>query len=145
MQITSSAFGYNRLIPNEYTCVGADVNPPLSFSDIPSEAVSLALIVDDPDATNGDWAHWLVWNINPRTTSIGENSVPDGATQGQTDFGRSNWGGPCPVSGEHRYFFRLYALDIMLDLPASTQKDEIRQNIESHKIDEVELIGLFSK
>src|SRR3989338_7622111 len=99
MRLSSPAFSHNQSIPSQYTCDDVDVNPPLAISDVPAEAASLVLIVDDPDAPRGDWVHWTVWNIDPKTTSITENSVPAGAAEGTTDFGRTGWGGPDRKSG----------------------------------------------
>src|SRR3989338_10824520 len=116
MNITSSAFKEGESMPAIYTCEGRNINPPLRFGNVPSTAVSLALIVDDPDAPMGTWVHWTMWNIDPAITEIGENSVPAGAVQGLTSSNKNAYGGPCPPSGTHRYFFKLYALDTLLDL-----------------------------
>ena len=104
--ISSPAFKAGGTIPALFTCKGANQNPPLRFGGIPKEAKSLALIVDDPDAPGSLFTHWLVWNINLTATQLGENSVPAGAAQGTNDFGRIGYGGPCPPSGTHRYYFR---------------------------------------
>lgn len=145
MQITSTAFEHNQNIPSQYTCDGTDMNPPLQISEVPEGTQSLALIVDDPDAPRGDWVHWLVWNIDPSTTEISENSVPAGAVQGLTDFGRNDWGGPCPPSGTHRYFFKLYALDSALDLSTSAGKADLLSAMEGHILENGELIGLYER
>jgi len=145
MQISSPAFQNNQNIPPKYTCDGDDINPPLTLAGIPSGTRSLALIVDDPDAPPGDWVHWLVWNIKPDTTSIAENSVPVGAVEGTTDFGRPDWGGPCPPSGIHHYQFKLYALDTELALPSSTKKAELEQAMQGHILDQTVLIGLYQR
>ena len=108
------------------------------------EAVSLALIVDDPDAPAGDWVHWTVWNISPETVEITEGSPPSGV-EGTTDFGKTGWGGPCPPSGTHRYFFKLYALDQELDLDSSATKSEIETAITGHVLDKAELVGLYER
>ena len=116
MKLTSPAFiSYNH-IPSRYTCDGEDFSPPLVIEDIPEKTRSLALIADDPDAPNGTWVHWLAWNMDPRLSGIPENSVPNGTVEGITSFGKPGWGGPCPPSGVHRYFFKLYALDTELNL-----------------------------
>lgn len=145
MQLQSSVFSNNQKIPAKYTCDDGDVNPPLSISDVPQNAKSLVLIVDDPDAPSGNWTHWLVWNIDPTTREITESSVPAGASEGVTDFGRPGYGGPCPPSGTHRYFFNLYALDMMLDLPGDTRRNELEVAITGHIIDQATLIGLYEK
>lgn len=145
MQLSSPVFQNNQPIPPKYTCDGEDINPPLNFADIPANTKSLALIVDDPDAARGDWVHWLVWNIKPDTVEIKENSVPEHATAGTTDFGRSGWGGPCPPSGSHHYQFKIYALDIELSLPASAKKAELEQAMQGHILDQTVLVGLYQR
>jgi len=145
MKLTSPTFNHNKLIPAKYTCDGNDVNPPLLISEVPPHTQSLVLIVDDPDAPAGDWVHWTIWNIDPKTTEIAENSVPAGAIEGLTDFGRSGWDGPCPPSGTHRYFFKLYALDIELKLPADTNKTKLLQTMNGHILTQAELIGLYHR
>jgi|SRR3989344_6854502 len=145
MKLTSPTFNHNKLIPAKYTCDGNDVNPPLLISEVPPHTQSLVLIVDDPDAPAGDWVHWTIWNIDPKTTEIAENSVPAGAIEGLTDFGRSGWDGPCPPSGTHRYFFKLYALDIELKLPADTNKTKLLQIMNGHILTQAELIGLYHR
>ncbi|KKU48891.1 hypothetical protein A3H10_04515 [Candidatus Uhrbacteria bacterium RIFCSPLOWO2_12_FULL_46_10] len=145
MQLTSSAFQNNEHIPSQYTCDGANVNPPLNILEIPKEAESLVLIVDDPDAPRGDWVHWTVWNINPTTASIGENSVPSGAIEGQTDFGKSGYGGPCPPSGTHRYHFKLYALDKELALDKRAKKFDLESAMSGHTLAQSTLVGLYKR
>ena len=105
MKLASPAFAHNAIIPQKYTCQGEDISPPLTISDIPKGTVSLALINDDPDAPMGTWDHWLIWNIKP-TAEIKEDSAP--GTQGKNSWGRNDYGGACPPSGTHRYFFKLY-------------------------------------
>src|SRR5437667_12635326 len=114
MKITSSAFQEGASIPSKFTCDGSDTSPPLQIGDVPSGAKSLALIVDDPDAPSGLFTHWTVWNIPPETIVIGEGSTPKGV-QGTNDFGKSGYGGPCPLSGTRRYFFKAFVLDRELD------------------------------
>jgi hypothetical protein len=145
LTIQSDAFENNGMIPSKYTCKGSNVNPPLQILGIPKGAKSLALIVDDPDAPSGDWVHWVVFNINPKTTSINENSVPSGAILGRNDFSKILWGGPCPPSGTHRYFFKLYALDSMLLLARGATKSELLIAMDGHIIEKTELVGLFKK
>ncbi len=145
MTITSPAFSHNGQVPLKYTCDGEDINPPLTISGVPANAKSLVLIVDDPDAPRGTWVHWTVWNIKPDTTSIGENSLPMGAVEGTTDFGRTGYGGPCPPSGTHRYFFKIYALDTLINLSSSARKADIEKVMEGHILDQTELIGLYKR
>ncbi|KKT55308.1 MAG: Phospholipid-binding protein, PBP family [Parcubacteria group bacterium GW2011_GWC2_44_22] len=143
--LTSSVFKDQELIPKLYTCDGADINPPLAISNVPTAVKSLVLIVDDPDAPGGLWTHWLVWNISPETTKIAEGSVPTGAVQGTTDFGRADWGGPCPPSGTHRYQFKLYALDAELDLPARTKQAGLEAAMVGHIVEQATLTGNYSR
>jgi Raf kinase inhibitor-like YbhB/YbcL family protein len=145
MQITSSSFKNGSQIPPKYTCDGEDVNPHLEFSAVPIETKSLALIVDDPDAPMGDWVHWLVYNLPPSQDRIEEDTIPINATFGQTDFGNKQWGGPCPPSGEHRYFFRLFALDLKPILPDGLNKKALIEIIRGHILDKAELIGTYQK
>lgn len=145
MTITSPIFKNNEAIPKKYTCDGANVNPPLKISDIPPEAKSLVLIIDDPDAVSGTWAHWIVWNIDPQIDQVEENSVPTGAIEGITDFGSPGYGGPCPPSGTHRYFFRLYALDIKLGLKNDADREKLDTAIEGHILAETAIIGLYKR
>lgn len=145
MKLTSTAFADNQNIPAKYTCDGANVNPPLTISDVPENAKSLVLIVDDPDVPLGTWVHWVVWNIDPNTKVIEENSVPAGAIPGTTSFGKPGYGGPCPPSGIHHYYFTLYALDTTLTLSSSTKKEDLEKIIEGHIIGQTELVGLYSR
>lgn len=145
MQILSSAFQNNEKIPALYTCDGNGISPPFTFSDVPENAQSLAFISDDPDAPAGTWVHWLLWNIDPKTTEIAENKVPFGAVEGTTSFGNVGYGGPCPPSGTHRYFFKLYALDTRLDLPKSTDKKALEEAMKNHILAKAEIIGLYAR
>ena len=145
MIITSSVFKHNSKIPSKYTCDEENINPPLEFSDIPKETKSLVLVVDDPDAPSKTWVHWIVYNIDPSTTKIEENSVPREALQGTTDFGKPGYGGPCPPSGTHRYFFKLYALDTILDVPNGLTKQQVLEKVKDYVIEEAELVGLYSR
>jgi Raf kinase inhibitor-like YbhB/YbcL family protein len=145
MKISSTAFGHNGQIPEKYTCDGSDINPPLRFEGIPTDAKSLALIVDDPDAPMGTWVHWVVWNMDPKNMEIRENSVPKGASQGRNDFGRYDYGGPCPPSGTHRYYFKLYALDMKLDIGENATKATLEAAMKGHIRAEAQLTGLYKR
>src|SRR5215210_2709323 len=119
ISLTSPAFTANGAIPSVHTCDGRDLSPALAWSGVPPAAKSLALIVDDPDAPRGTWVHWVVYNLPPSATGLpegaGSGALLAGATSGRNDFKRTGYGGPCPPSGSHRYFFKLYALDAVLD------------------------------
>lgn len=145
MQITSSAFLDQQAIPSKYTCDGDGVNPPLEFKNIPPLAKTLALIVDDPDAPAGTWTHWTLWNMASSTPGVAENSVPQGAVQGKTSSGQNSYGGPCPPSGTHRYFFKLFALDEKLHLPSYSTVDKLVEAIQGHILDQAQLVGLYSR
>lgn len=145
LTITSSAFQNEQMIPEKYTCDGENIPPPLQIEGVPVETKSLVLIVDDPDAPVGTWVHWLVWNINPATKEIPENSVPAGSVEGTTSFGNPGYGGPCPPSGTHRYFFKCYALDRTLDLSISATNEEVAKAMQGHIIDQGELMGVYSR
>jgi Raf kinase inhibitor-like YbhB/YbcL family protein len=146
MKITSKAFKHNGFIPKKYTCDGQNINPPLEFSNVPKSAKSLVLIVDDPDAPAKTWVHWLLWNISPDTKNIKEgNDEPQGAVSGITDFNKNGYGGPCPPSGNHRYFFKLYALNKKLNLNPKADKKKLLEKVKKYKIDSAELIGIYSR
>ncbi len=167
MQLTSRAFQHNQAIPSKYTCDGQDVNPPLSLRDVPYGAKSLVLIVDDPDAPGDTWVHWIVWDIKLKIKGLqegsfqfgeGEGALPPGFVEGTTSFGSTGYGGPCPPSGTHRYFFKLYALDVgELDLPvqwpanalspgsSSATKSDLENAMKGHILAQAELIGLYQR
>lgn len=145
MKIFSPAFQNGQPIPAKYTCDGENVSPPFAFFEVPPAAKSLALIVDDPDAPSGNFVHWVVWNIGPHMKEIAEGSVPAGTMEGMTGFGKPGYGGPCPPSGEHHYFFKLYALDSLLNLPAGTGKAALEKAMEGHILEKTELVGLYAK
>jgi len=145
LKLSSFAFQDNGDIPQKYTCDGIDVNPPLKIDNVPSETKSLALIVDDPDAPMGTWVHWIVWNIDPKTTEIKEDTVPQGALQGVNDFRKNDYGGPCPPSGRHRYFFKLYALDTILNRGMTAKKADIERAMKGHILAEAQIIGLYRR
>ena len=129
------------MIPRKYTCDGENVNPPLYVREVPKETKSLVLIVDDPDAPSGTWEHWNVWNIPP-TKRIEENSIP--GVEGINDFGKHAYGGPCPPSGTHRYFFKVYALDNMLSLQVHSRKKDIEEAMKDHVLAKGELVGVYT-
>jgi Raf kinase inhibitor-like YbhB/YbcL family protein len=140
--ITSRAFSPNGDIPKKYTCEGENSNPPLDISGTPDEAKSLVLIVDDPDAPGKTFVHWVVWNI-PITHHINEDEVP--GDQGLNDFGEVSYGGPCPPSGKHRYYFKVYALDDLLDLEAGSTREQVEQAMAGHIIGFGELMGHYKR
>jgi len=145
MILTSPAFASNQFIPVNYTCDGKNVNPALMISDVPVQARSLALIVDDPDAPGGNFTHWLVWNIDPTVDSIIEDGLPSGAVQGLNDAKQNTYFGPCPPNGIHHYHFKLYALDQRLELDTRANKVKLESAINEHIIKQTELVGLYSR
>lgn len=144
MKLTSIVFENSQKMPSEYTCDGPNIAPELDIEDVPENAKSLALIMDDPDAPAGTWVHWVVWNIPPYTKTIAKGTEPEGV-QGKTSFGRAGYGGPCPPSGTHRYFFKLYALDTMLGLKKGSSKEDLESAMDGHIIDEAELMGTYKR
>ena len=142
MQISSPAFLDGESIPSRYTCEGHDISPPIHIERIPPGTRSLVLIVDDPDAPNGNWVHWLVWNI-PVTHHLNEGEV--NGVEGLNDFKQQHYGGPCPPSGSHRYFFRVYALDDLLELSHTSRKPELEDAMKAHIIGKGELVGIYRK
>jgi Raf kinase inhibitor-like YbhB/YbcL family protein len=144
-RISSPAFENSGTIPSRYTCDDIDVNPPLFIDNVPSAAKSLALIVDDPDAPVGTWVHWVVWNIDPAVSEIKENSVPKGGTEGLNDFRKHTYGGPCPPSGTHRYFFKLYALDRTLNIASHSEKAHVEKAMSGHVIASAQLMGKYRR
>ena len=145
LKLTSPAFSEGGKIPKKYTCDSTDLSPPLHINAVPTSAKSLALIVDDPDAPGRTWNHWLLWNIDPKTKEVRENSVPKDAAQGTTDFGSAKYGGPCPPSGVHHYFFRLYALDTTLSLAGSTTRTALDKAMVGHVIMKGTLMGTYAR
>lgn len=144
MKLTSPEFEHNSAMPSEYTCDGANIIPELNIEEIPENAKSLALIMDDPDAPAGTWVHWVVWNIPLDTKTIQKGIEPQGV-QGTTSFGKPGYGGPCPPSGTHRYFFKLYALDTTLDLKEGSTKEELEQAMDGHIMEKTELMGTYKR
>lgn len=150
IQITSSAFTEGSPIPRKYTCEGEDESPPLAWSTAPAGAKSLALIADDPDAPMGTWVHWVIFNLPPTLTGLPEgiakNPSVEGGLQGNNDFRKTGYGGPCPPRGKpHRYFFKLYALDTMLPLQAGATKAEVEKAMRGHILAQGQLMGTYSR
>lgn len=143
LSIKSSAFEPNKLIPKKYTCDGQDINPPLTIEGTPKEAKTLVLIVDDPDAPSGTFDHWIVWNIPSADSKIGENTVP--GTEGMNGARQMGYFGPCPPSGTHRYFFKVYALDTELSLRVDSKKKDVEKAMQGHILAKGELMGLYSR
>ncbi|MGD9087261.1 MAG: YbhB/YbcL family Raf kinase inhibitor-like protein [Desulfobacterales bacterium] len=148
--ITSTAFAEGEAIPNRYSCDGPDVSPDLAWSGIPEGAASLALICDDPDAPMGTWVHWVLFNIPADADGLPAEIPPDaalenGARHGTNDFRRLGYGGPCPPGGTHRYFFKLYALDTMLELDSGITKARLLEAMKGHILAESQLMGTYSR
>ena len=142
IKVSSSAFESNGTIPRKYTCDGKNISPPLEFQGIPEEAESLVLIMDDPDAPMKTFTHWIVWNIGP-VAKIEEDSIP--GIEGMNDFRKIGYGGPCPPSGTHRYFIRIYVLDKQFELKEGASRKELESEMIGHIIAEGELMGKYSK
>ncbi len=143
LTIKSPSFQHNSPIPKKYSCDGENTNPPLTIEGTPKESKSLALIVDDPDAPSGTFDHWVVWNISPSTTKVAENSVP--GMEGLNGARKKGFMGPCPPSGTHRYFFKVYALDTELNLGAKSTKRDLEKAIQRHVLAKGELIGVYHR
>lgn len=144
MKLTT-VFENNTNIPSKYTCDGENIVPELNISEIPPNAKELVLIVDDPDAPGGTFVHWILFNISTSTRLINAKSIPEGSKQGLNDFGKIHWGGPCPPSGTHRYFFKLYAVDKDIDLPEGATKTQVEKEIQGHIIEKSEIFGLYKR
>lgn len=142
LRLISTVFSHNGHIPPLYTCEGKNINPPLKVENIPDGTKTLALIVEDPDAPRGTFDHWIVWNISPNE-AIAEDINP--GISGTNGFGKTGYGGPCPPSGEHRYFFRVFALDDELDLLAGSTKEELLDAMKNHVLATAELMGVYQK
>ena len=145
MKLKSPAFEENQLIPPIYTCEGDGISPPLEISETSGGAQSLALIIDDPDAPNGTFTHWVVWDISPQTQHIPENNVPEEAIQGLNSAGRVGYHGPCPPSGVHHYHFKLYALNRKLNVTQNATVSEIQREIDLCTLEKSELVGTYSR
>jgi Raf kinase inhibitor-like YbhB/YbcL family protein len=142
MRISSPTFENGKIIPSLFTCEGKNCNPELIFHEVPAQAKSLVLLMDDPDAPKGTYDHWVVYNMPPETTHLPANTKPPGI-QGKNTNGENGYIGPCPPDREHRYFFKLFALDTLLDLPAGVSKERVLQALRSHVIAECELMGRY--
>jgi Raf kinase inhibitor-like YbhB/YbcL family protein len=154
MTITSSAFAHSGAIPKQYTCEGKDVSPPLAWSGVPTNAKSLVLIVDDPDAPDPaaprmTWVHWVLYNIPPTAGALREAvsraELPPGTLEGTSDFMRTGYGGPCPPVGRHRYFHKLYALDTVLPDLNKPRKQDVEKAMKGHIVAEAQLVGTYQK
>jgi len=147
MILTSSAFENGGTIPQKYGFKNKNLSIPLKISEIPDDTKSLALIMDDPDAmgvVGKVWVHWVLWNIPPNTNEIIENSIPQNSIEGKTDFDEIGYGGPAPPDKEHTYIFKLYALDVILNLKQDSVKDDVEESMKKHIITEVKLEGKFA-
>jgi hypothetical protein len=144
MEIRNHEFEHGGMIPVRHTCDGARVSPSLLFHDVPDEASSLALIMDDPDAPGGTFTHWLMWNMPPSIHQVSEGTRPEGV-MGKNDFGDIDYGPPCPPEGTHRYRFRLYALDDHLDLHRGADREQLEGAMQGHIIDRTELVGRYTR
>jgi hypothetical protein len=142
IQIESPVFKNGDFIPEKFTCDGQNINPPFEIKGIPAEAKTLALIADDPDAPMGTWVHWVVWNI-PIRNKISEND--NSGISGINDFHQNSYGGPCPPSGIHRYYFRIYALNTLLKLPVSTDKAGLEKAMAGHVLSSGEIMGKYKR
>ena len=150
LKLTSTAFDEGGMIPAKYTCDGENVSPPLAWSGVPEAAKSLALVADDPDAPGGTWTHWVIYQIPATEKGLPENvpardTLDDGARQGKNDFKKTGYGGPCPPSGTHRYFFKLYALDTDPNLPPGATKDQLLKATEGHVVAQGQLMGRYKR
>ena len=150
MKLTSKAFEHKGIIPSQFTCDGQDISPPLIWSEPPADTKSLALICDDPDAPGKTWVHWVVYNLPPSCRSLpeavpGGKKIASGGLQGISDFRKLAYGGPCPPGGTHRYFFKIYALNRMLDLESGATKAELERKIKGHILEQGELMGYYSR
>jgi len=150
LKVTSKAFQEGGMIPKKYTCDDANISPPLAWDSVPEKAKSLALITDDPDAPGKTWVHWVAFNIPANVKELPENipaqeAISVGGHQGTNDFKKLGYGGPCPPSGTHRYYFHLYALDTFLNLDSSATKDQLLKAMEGHVLAEGELMGKYQK
>ncbi|MBI4757914.1 MAG: YbhB/YbcL family Raf kinase inhibitor-like protein [Chloroflexi bacterium] len=149
-ELASTAFAPGKPIPRKYTCDGENISPPLQWGDPPQPTRSFALIADDPDAPAGTWVHWVLYNLPAGARALPEAvrsdaTLPDGSRHGQNSWRRLGYGGPCPPSGTHRYFFKLYALDTVLDLAAGASKEQLLQAMKGHILAQTEVMGLYAR
>lgn len=151
LALTSSAFASGAEIPRQYSCKGADTSPPLAWTGAPAQAASFALIADDPDAPGGTWVHWVLWNAPLSARALPEGvpkreQLDDGSRQGRNSFRKTGYNGPCPPGGQtHRYFFRLYALDVKLDLAPGANRADLDAAMKGHVLGQAEYMGTFHK
>jgi len=151
MKLESRAFTENATIPQQYTCDGRDLSPPLQWDAPPPGTESLVLITDDPDAPRGTFVHWVLYNLPPDQRGLTEGAsstqptLANGAFQGRSDFGKLGYGGPCPPSGSHRYFFKLYALDTRLTLQPGASKTQVERAMQGHILGQAELMGRYAR
>ncbi|MHB8604188.1 MAG: YbhB/YbcL family Raf kinase inhibitor-like protein [Thermoplasmatota archaeon] len=145
--VSSPAFGPSATIPAEFTCQGEDVSPPLEWTGAPVEARAFAIVMDDPDAPRGTWLHWTAWDLPASVTRLprAADITALGGCEGTTDFGAVGYGGPCPPSGTHRYFVKVYALDAPLGLARGAKLADVKRAIDAHAIAWGELLGLYAK
>ena len=145
IQLTSDAFANGQSIPAKYTCKGRNISPALAWTEPPAGTQSLALIMDDPDAPGGTWVHWVLFNIPASARNLQEDLPASGISVGKNSWGDMRYGGPCPPSGTHRYFFKLYALDTGLSLSPGVIKEQLLKAMQGHILAQGELMGTFSK
>jgi len=147
LTLKSDAFDQGATIPNKFSCDGDDISPQLSWDGVPSQTKSFALIMDDPDAPVGTWDHWILFNLPADTNSLEENisTLPPGTMVGKNSWGKNTWGGPCPPDKEHRYFFKLYALDTKLDLKEGATKKQVEQAMQNHILEKTELMARYNR
>ena len=151
-QLTSDAFASGQSIPAKYACVGRNISPALAWTDAPAGTQSFALIMDDPDAPSGTWVHWVLYNINPDKRELqedlpitGKSIDPEAIYVGKNSSGNIGYDGPCPPSGTHRYYFKLYALDTLISLLPGASKEQLLKEMGGHILAQTELMGTFSK
>jgi len=150
IEIESSAFDNQGMIPERFTCDGEDISPPLSWKNVPEQTKSLAVLCDDPDAPMGTWVHWVIYNLPPETRELKENITPErkmenGGIQGMNDFKKIGYGGPCPPGGTHRYFFKVYALDTEINLDPGATKQQLLTTMEGHILAKGDMMGKYSR
>lgn len=144
-RLESSAFANDGMIPTTYTCDGPNISPPFTISEVPAEVKSMALIMDDPDATNGTFSHWVLWDLDPAKNEFPEDAIPEKVTEGTNGAGTIGYRGPCPPAGTHRYFFKLYALDTDVGLDSQATAGAVMKAIEGHIVGEATLVGRYSR